>query len=218
MSGVRAVLFDLDGTLVDSAPDLASAGNMLRRARGLAPIDLGGYRPHAGSGARGVLWVALGATPDQAHYESLRVEFLAAYQSHLLSQTQCFAEVDALLAALPVRGVPWGVVTNKATRFTQPTIQAFDVLRDAVVLVSGDTTPYTKPHPAPLLAALQITGWQPEHTIYVGDDPRDIQAGRAAGLRTVAAAYGYLGPGSDPRDWGADALIHSPLELLKLLD
>ena len=218
LPGVRAVLFDLDGTLVDSAPDLALAGNAMRHARALAPIALDTYRPHAGSGARGILRVALGATPDQDDYEALRHEFLEAYDRHLLSQTLCFAGVEELLHTFSGRGMPWGVVTNKASRFTLPTVQAFAALQSAATVVSGDTTPHTKPHPAPVLAAMRAAGLLPEHTVYVGDDERDIQAGRAAGVRTVAAAYGYLGSDTAPRAWGADAVIDSPLGLLNLLD
>lgn len=218
LPGVRAVLFDLDGTLIDSAPDLALAGNAMRHVRALPPIDLSTYRPHAGSGARGILWVALGVTPRESGYEALREEFLAAYDQHLLSQTLCFDGVDELLRSFAARGMPWGVVTNKASRFTLPTVEAFEILQHAATVVSGDTTPHTKPHPAPVLAAMLAAALAPEHTVYVGDDERDIQAGRAAGVRTIAAAYGYLGQGSDPRAWGADAVIYSPLELLSLLD
>ncbi|MFD1712297.1 HAD-IA family hydrolase [Ottowia sp. GY511] len=215
---ICAVLFDLDGTLIDSAPDLALAGNALRHARKLPPLDLDIYRPHAGSGARGVLHVALGVTPEQADYAALREEFLEAYDRHLLRQTLSFDGVPQLLAGLSSRGARWGIVTNKASRFTLPTMGAFSMFQDACTVICGDTTPHTKPHPAPIFAALQAAHLDPRQTIYVGDDARDIQAGRAAGLRTVAAAYGYLGPDTDPRDWGADAVIHSPLELLKWLD
>ncbi len=215
---VRAVLFDLDGTLVDSAPDLAAAGNTLRQARGLGPLDLSVYRPHAGSGARGVLYAALGVTPDHDSFAALREEFLDAYDRHLLAHTVCFDGVDGLLARLHAGQTPWGIVTNKATRFTQPTVQAFPAFGRAAAVICGDTTPHTKPHPAPVLAALTAAGMDARHTVYVGDDERDIQAGRAAGVRTVAAAYGYLGLGADPVAWGADAVIHSPLELLNLLD
>ena len=218
MRDVRAVLFDLDGTLIDSAPDLALAGNALRQARSLGPLDDAVYRPYAGSGARGILQVAFSVTPEHADYGALREEFLDAYDRHLLSQAVCFAGVEELLNALVEKGVPWGVVTNKASRFTMPTLEAFDVFRHAATVVCGDTTPYTKPHPAPVLAALASAGLDARSTLYVGDDERDIQAGRAAGVRTVAVAYGYLGPGADPEAWGADAVIHSPLELLKLLN
>ena len=215
---VHAVLFDLDGTLVDSAPDLALAGNALREVRALAPLDLATYRPHAGSGARGILHVALDATPEQGNYDSLREEFLDAYERYLLHRTQCFEGVEGLLATLGSKGVRWGIVTNKASRFTQPTVAAFSAFQHARTVICGDTTPHTKPHPAPVLAALNAAQLDPRHTVYVGDDERDIQAGRAAGLRTIAAAYGYLGPSANPHDWAADAIVDSPLELLKLFD
>ncbi len=215
---VQSVLFDLDGTLVDSAPDLALAGNALRAVRGLAPLPLNAYRPHAGSGARGMLHVALNITADGPDYEALRQEFFSAYQRHMLAQTTCFPQVDSLLIALGERRIQWGIVTNKASRFTTPTTAAFDVLQQARTVVCGDTTGHTKPHPAPVLAAMVEAGMVAEHTVYVGDDARDVQAGRAAGVRTVAAAYGYLGPAADPHQWGADAVITSPLGLLKLFD
>ena len=215
---VHAVLFDLDGTLVDSAPDLAMAGNALRESRALAPLGLATYRPHAGSGARGILYAALGVTPEQGNYDSLREEFLDAYEQYLLRQTQCFEGVEGLLAALAAKGVRWGIVTNKASRFTQPTVAAFSAFQNACTVICGDSTTHSKPHPAPVLAALNAAQLDFRHTVYIGDDARDIQAGRAAGLRTVAAAYGYLGPGADPYDWAADAVVHSPRELLKLFE
>jgi 2-phosphoglycolate phosphatase len=218
MLGVHAVLFDLDGTLIDSAPDLGAAAESLRARRGLAPLPPEAYRAHAGSGARGMLRVAFDLTPDHADYNAMREEFLRAYENCMLSRTQAFDGVSALLQALLDRGAPWGVVTNKAERFALPIAQAMPMFSGAGAFVCGDTTPHPKPHPAPLLEAARRLGLAPNHCVYVGDDLRDIQAGRAAGMYTVAARYGYLGPAAVVEAWGADAHINSPAELLNLLD
>ena len=215
---VRAVLFDLDGTLVDSAPDLGLAADRMRLSRGLPSLPLSGYRPHAGSGARGMLSVAFNVAPDHASYEALRQEFYAQYDACLTEQTRAFPGVAELLAALLKRGLRWGVVTNKAERFSAPLTRAMPLFASASTIVSGDTTPHIKPHPAPLLEAARQLQLEPADCLYVGDDARDILAGRAAGMGTVAARYGYLGIGADVARWGADAEIGSPSEVLKLLE
>ena len=216
--GVRAVLFDLDGTLLDSAPDLGAAAEALRAARGLEPLPLHAYRAHAGSGARGMLRVAFDLTPEHEAYEALREEFFTAYEACMLTRTRAFDGVSTLLQRLQDGRLGWGVVTNKSQRFTLPIARALPLFNSASAIVCGDTTPHAKPHPAPLLEAARRLATDPAECIYVGDDLRDIQAGRAAGMRTVAARYGYLGPGAVVEAWEADAVIDSPIEVLKLLD
>ena len=214
---IRAVLFDLDGTLVDSAPDLAGAADAMRLKRGLPSLDYAKYRPLCGSGARGMLQVAFGMGPDHADYEAMRDEFFANYEACMLDNTYAFEGVAALIAALQARGMLWGVVTNKSERFALPLTAALPLFGSAGVIVGGDTTPYSKPHSEPLLEAARRLGVAPGLCLYVGDDERDIVAGKAAGMGTVAATYGYLGSASDVADWQADAQINSPLDLLQLL-
>jgi phosphoglycolate phosphatase len=215
---VRAVLFDLDGTLLDSAPDLGLAADRMRVVRGLPSLPLAGYRPHAGSGARGMLNVAFDISPDHGDYESLREEFYSQYEACLTEHTRAFPGVADLLEALLQRDLLWGVVTNKAERFSAPLTRAMPLFASASTIISGDTTPHTKPHPAPLLEAARRLNLAPGDCIYVGDDARDILAGRAAGMGTVAALYGYLGAGADVAQWGADAEVASPSDVLWLLE
>ena len=213
----RAVLFDLDGTLIDSAPDLAGAGNDMRAARGLAVLPLAHFRLMVGSGARGMVDRALGVQPHEPEFAALRDEFLQRYESRMTRETAVFPELLPLLTELSERAVPWAIVTNKATRFSVPLVGALSLLQGAATLVCGDTTPHAKPHPAPLLEAARRIGFEPGHCVYVGDDLRDVQAGRAAGMLTVAVRWGYLGAGEPVETWGADHIIDSPMDLLKLL-
>jgi phosphoglycolate phosphatase len=213
----RAVLFDLDGTLIDSAPDLAGAGNDMREARGLAPYPLAHYRPMVGSGARGMVGRAFGIGPQDENFIELRDEFLRRYETRMTRDTQVFPDVHPLLDRLDAQAFPWGIVTNKATRFSDPLARALGLLPRAATLVCGDTTPHAKPHPAPLLEAARRIGVDPADCMYVGDDLRDVQAGRAAGMSTVAVRWGYLGEGDAIEAWGADHLLQSPAELMKLL-
>lgn len=215
--GVRAVLFDLDGTLADTAPDLGGAVNRMRERRGLAPLPIERLRPVASSGARGMLGVGLSARPDDAGYEALRDEFLAEYEGALDRDSQLFDGIADCLAALRSSGLRWGIVTNKATRFTGPVVAGLGLADGAAVVIAGDTTPHAKPHPAPLLEACARLGIAPHEAVYVGDDLRDMQAARAAGMPGIAAAYGYLGESPDLASWQADALIDAPHELLPLL-
>jgi len=215
---MQAVLFDLDGTLIDSAPDLGAAADQMRVARGLASLPLERYRPMAGSGARGMLGVAFGITPDAPDFVTLREEFFLNYEARMLRNTQVFSGVAELVEALCERGLRWGVVTNKSVRFTDPLTRAIPLFDTAGVIVSGDTTPYSKPHPEPLFEAARRLGVAPEACVYVGDDERDILAGRAAGMKTIAATYGYMGEQAEVARWDADAAIASPLELLQLLN
>jgi phosphoglycolate phosphatase len=214
---VQALLFDLDGTLVDSAPDLAGAGNDMRVARGLAPHPLSHYRPMVGSGARGMVARAFGVGPDDLGYDALRDEFLQRYQDRLTQESQVFPSVMPMLAALNRHAIPWGIVTNKATRYSEPLVAALSGLERAATLVCGDTTPHAKPHPAPLLEAARRMGLSPRDCAYVGDDLRDVVAGRAANMASVAVGWGYLGDAAPIEAWGADHCIQAPDELLKLL-
>lgn len=213
----QAVLFDLDGTLVDTAPDLAGALNRMLARRGLAAVPLSLLRPVASSGARGMLGIGFGIGPGHADYESLRQEFFDEYESELLGESALFDGVEALLDALDARGLPWGIVTNKIARFTQPLVGLLGLDARAGCVVSGDTTPHPKPHPAPLIEAARQLSAPPARCIYVGDDERDIQAARSAGMGAIAAGYGYLGSGAPPSAWGADHIIDSPGALLVLI-
>lgn len=214
---VQAVLFDLDGTLIDSAPDLGAAADKMRLDRGLPSLPYERYRPMAGAGARGMLGVGFGLTPESPEFAAMREEFFQNYERCMTERTYAFEGVAQLIDRLQSAAMPWGVVTNKSMRFTDPLTRQMPLFAKAGAIVSGDTTPHAKPHPAPLLEAAARIGLAPEHFVYVGDDERDIIAGRAAGMKTVAACYGYLGAGSETRHWQADAQINSPLELLQLL-
>ena len=211
-----AVLFDLDGTLIDSAPDLAGAGNELRAVRGLAPLPYEAFRPMVGSGARGMVGIALQLGPADKSFPEVRDEFLRCYEARMTRDTRVFDEIPSLLADLERNNIPWGIVTNKATRFAEPVVQAMGLHPKSAALVCGDTTPHAKPHPAPLLEAASRLGVDPADCIYVGDDLRDVQAGRAAAMSTVVAAWGYLGLGDAIEGWGADHIIRTPRDLLKL--
>ncbi len=212
---LRAVLFDLDGTLIDSAADLARAANAMRAERGLAPLALAQYRPHGGSGARGMLAQAFGVAPGEPTYDDLKSEFLDRYEGLMYDSTLPFGGIEAELAGLVSAGIAWGIVTNKAERFALPLTAALGLRAGTVV--GGDTTGHTKPHPAPLLEAARRLGMQPGACLYVGDDERDILAGRAAGMATAAAAWGYLGHSGEFAHWGADLELSAPGDLLKKL-
>ncbi|MEN9436113.1 MAG: hypothetical protein RIR09_768 [Pseudomonadota bacterium] len=214
---IAAVLFDLDGTLIDSAPDLGAAVDQMRLDRGMHSLPLAAYRPMAGAGARGMLGVAFNITVQDPNFETLREEFFSNYAKCLNQRTTVFEGVPELLQVLADRSLRWGVVTNKSMRFTDPLTQAMPLFASAQAIVSGDTTPHAKPHPAPLLEAARRMGLAPQQCLYVGDDERDIVAGLAADMQTVAARYGYLGDAADTQTWGAHATIDTPMALLALL-
>jgi len=213
----QAVLFDLDGTLIDSAPDLGAAADKMRTDRSLPSLDYSLYRPMAGSGARGMLEIAFGMKPEHPDYEAYKDEFLNNYERAMTVRTAVFDGVHDLLAHLADLGLYWGVVTNKHQRFTLPLTAQIPMFASAQTIISGDTTPHAKPHPEPLFEAARRLQLAPEQCWYVGDDERDIVAGKAAGMTTVAAHYGYLGSQSQVLSWGADHIIHSPLALVDLL-
>jgi phosphoglycolate phosphatase len=212
-----AVLFDLDGTLADTAGDLAGALNRLRADRGLQPVPAAQLRAHASSGARGLIGVGLGVTPDHAEYPALREAFLAYYAEGLAVTTRLFDGVAPMLDALDARGMRWGIVTNKTHRYTIPVLEWLGLARRAGVIVSGDTTAHPKPHPAPLLHAAQALGVAASACAYVGDDLRDVVAGNSASMTTLVADYGYLGESGSSEGWPAAGWIDAPLGLLDWL-
>jgi phosphoglycolate phosphatase len=211
----RAILFDLDGTLADTAPDLAGAMNAVRAARGLPPTPYELLRPVASAGARGLIGASFSLKPGDEGYEELRIAFLNTYEAAIAERTQLFDGVAALLAALEAADIRWGIVTNKAARFTDKLVPLIG-LGHASCVISGDTTPHSKPHPEPLLEAARRIGVTPEACWYVGDDLRDMQAGKAAGMPTVAAAWGYCG-NIEPATWNADVMAASPQELMEFI-
>ena len=214
---IRAILFDLDGTFADTAPDMAGALNFIRLQRGLPALPLAAIRPHVSQGARGMLDVGFGISPQHEEFAILRDAFYDEYQRNICVESALFDGMETLIDTLEQRNIVWGIVTNKAVRFALPIAQMLGFEKRAACIVCGDTTAHTKPHPAPLLHAAQLICIAPGNTIYVGDDQRDIQAAHAAGMRAVAATYGYISAGIDPREWGADYTIATPTDLTTLL-
>lgn len=215
MQAPQAILFDLDGTLADTAPDLAAAVNLMRSQRDLPPAPYLSLRPHASAGARGLLQAGFDIRPEDPEYEAMRIEFLNNYEAAIAEHSHLFKHVTSLLEGLDQLALPWGIVTNKAARFTNPLVPLLHLQRSACV-VSGDTTAHAKPHPEPLLEAARRINVPPQECWYVGDDLRDIQAGKAAGMLTVAAAWGYCGA-TEPTHWKADLILDTPLELLEFI-
>ena len=213
---IQAVLFDLDGTFADTAPDLGYAVNLMRKARNLPPVPEEKTRPVTSSGARGLLGAGFGITPDHADYLAMRDEFLNLYEANLCRDTRLFDGMAELINSLEARQLTWGIVTNKAERFALPLMKLLGYSTRSACVIGGDTTGKMKPHPEPLYAAAKAIQIAPEHCLYVGDDERDIQAGRAAGMKTIAVRYGYLN-GSDPAAWGADAAVDKPLNIMNYL-
>lgn len=211
------ILFDLDGTLVDTAPDLGLALNMQRERHGLAPLPQDKIRPHASHGSRGLLALGFGLTPEDASFAQMRHEYLELYDEVFTRSPVLFAGIPELLTTIENKGWRWGVVTNKPRRFAEPLLKAIELQARAACLVCGDDAERTKPHPDTLLMACTQTATQPAGCMYVGDAERDIQAGRAAGMHTVVALYGYIDTTDKPETWGADALINAPAEILSLV-
>ncbi len=208
------VLFDLDGTFADTAPDMANALNRLLEAHGLAPKPFESIRPQVSHGGKAMIRLGFGIEPEHEQFEPLRREFLDLYQSDLNSHTRLFPGMEELLQALDGRGMPWGIVTNKPAWLTDPLLRGMGIEHRAACIISGDTTAHAKPHPEPILHACRQIGRKPEQCWYLGDAERDIIAGRDAGTRTLVALFGYLDSTDQPDAWGADGMIEHPLETL----
>lgn len=211
------VLFDLDGTLVDTAPDLGHALNTLRLRRGFEPLAHSAIRAQASHGARGLIRLGFGLGPQDPGFEALRQEFLETYAGVLTARSDLFPGMGAVLDVLEARGLRWGVVTNKPARFTEPLLAHLRLYDRAACVVSGDTCAQPKPHPAPLLLACRRVAAEPGDCLYVGDAARDVEAAHAAGMPAVVALWGYLGADDRPETWGADALADSPSAILEHL-
>lgn len=215
---IDTVLFDLDGTLADTAPDLAAALNRVLRDHGHAPLPFAQIRPEVSHGAAALIRLGFGSEPGGPGFDALRQELLDAYSAEIACETRLFPGMPELLETLETRGLRWGVVTNKPAFLTEPLLLALDLSHRAACIVSGDTLAHSKPHPAPMLHACACVGTQPKHCVYVGDAERDIQAGRAAGMHTLVARFGYIDAAIDPTRWAADAMVDSPLEILDWLE
>ncbi|HCX34911.1 MAG TPA: phosphoglycolate phosphatase [Rhodocyclaceae bacterium] len=214
---VEAVLFDLDGTFADTAPDLGAALNRMLREDDRPEVPIPVLRPYASHGVRGLLGVGYGVSRQDERYGELTGRFLDYYAQSLCVKTALFAGIPETLEALRCSGLRWGIVTNKRQRYTLPLLDSLGYARTCGCMVSGDSAPRPKPSPAPLLLASRLLGVEPERCVYVGDDARDMEAARAAGMHAVAAAYGYLGAGAPIEDWQADRIIAAPRELLELV-
>ncbi len=213
---IRAVLFDLDGTFADTAPDMGRAINAMLKRDGRQPVPLATLRPFVSQGARGMIGIGYGIAPDHADFPVLREAFITEYQAAVCIDSKIFDGINVLVAELEKRNIKWGIVTNKAARMTTPLASALGLDARTNCIVSGDTCARAKPHPDPLLHAAKIINTAPTHCLYVGDDERDIQAAHAAGMRSVVALYGYLG-GSDPATWNANFAVNDASDIIALL-
>jgi phosphoglycolate phosphatase len=211
---IKAILFDLDGTFADTAPDLAAALNHVRGLHELPPLPLATVRPQASHGSIGLLRLGFGIEPDAPKFNKLRDAFLAHYTAHICDHTTLFPGMAQLVDTLEQRGLPWGIVTNKPHRFTVPLMQALGYAERAACLISGDTCARAKPYPDPLFKACEIVGVAPANCIYLGDDLRDMEAAQAAGMRCIIAGYGYIDALADLDSWRANSNIDAPLALL----
>lgn len=214
---VDAVLFDLDGTFADTAPDLGEALNHVLRLRGLPALPLATIRPQASHGSPGLLKLGLGIGPDSPEYAELRDAFLKHYEAHICDRTKLFAGMAALIAELDERDLPWGIVTNKPHRYTVPLMEKLGYAKRASCLVSGDTCEHAKPHPMPLLHAATLMGVVPTRCLYLGDDLRDMEAAQAAGMIGIIASYGYMDAATGTASWPSAGSVQTPFALLRYL-
>lgn len=210
----HCLLLDLDGTLVDTAPDMAYALNLLRAEHGLPALAHELIRPHASHGVGMLIRLGFGLLEEDPRFAPLRLRFLEIYREHLVRASCLFPGMSELLGQIEARGIPWGVVTNKPAWLTEPLLTGLGLAQRAACIVSGDTTPKPKPHPGPLLHAARTIGLRPDVCLYVGDACRDIEAGRSAGMRTLVATFGYIRETDQPEEWQADGFAHHPLEIL----
>lgn len=217
-AAVNNILFDLDGTLADTAPDLAHALNQLLLEQGRSTLAYELIRPTVSNGGNVMVCNAFGITEQHGEFPALRERFLELYYKHLSDRTTLFPGIPEVLEYLEAAAIPWGIVTNKLTWLTEPLIEALDLQQRTSCIVCGDTIKYKKPHPAPMLHACMLADRKPHQTIYIGDARRDIEAGHNAGMLTLIALYGYLDENDPPADWGADGMISSPLEILGWLN
>ncbi|BBB15645.1 phosphoglycolate phosphatase-like protein [Candidatus Rickettsiella viridis] len=214
---IDAVLFDLDGTLLDTASDLAATLNALLLAQQLPPLPLSAIRPMISEGAAGLLKLGFNLSEKDPKFPRLRQQFIEYYSQHSCEQTQLFAGVDTLIDHLETNHVAWGIVTNKSEALTMPLIEHFPLLKKAKCIVGGDTLSHSKPHPKPLLHACECIKSTPKHCVYIGDAKRDIDAANAAGMRSLIALYGYIPNQAELNSWHATAMINTPLELIDWL-
>ena len=214
---IRTVLFDLDGTLADTAPDLAYCLNVLRREQGVSELPLDLVKTHVSNGAGALIQLGFNIEPTDPYFEPLRTKLLDLYQQHLIVNSDLFSGMHELLEQLEQKQLNWGIVTNKPKRFTDPLINGLELTSRATCVISGDTTEYKKPHPQPIELACQLSGSVPAQCVYIGDAKRDIMAGKSAGTKTLAALFGYIHPSDNPYAWGADGHIAHPLEILDWL-
>ena len=212
-----AILFDLDGTLVDTAPDLAFALNTLLKQEGLNPLAYDLIRPEASNGSPGLLFLGFGISPDHKDYPSLQQRFIKLYQDNITRESALFDGMEEVLSTLENAKIPWGIVTNKPAFLTEPLLVQLNLTHRAGCIVSADTTPFSKPHPAPMFHACEVIQQKPEQCLYIGDAARDIEAGKNAKMQTIAALYGYIANDDNPQHWQADSSIHHPRDILQWL-
>ena len=214
---MRTVLFDLDGTLADTAPDLADALNKVREQHGLNPMSFDLIRPIVSHGANALIYLGFELAPGDEGFDEIREELLDIYRENIANKTQLFPGMETVLAEIESNGLNWGVVTNKPSWLTEPLLRELDLEKRAACIVSGDTTSKRKPDPEPMLFACQMAGSDSRECLYIGDAERDIEAGRRAGMKTLAALFGYIGEQDQPGQWGADGMIEQPQEILNWL-